>query len=303
MRPLNSIRQDLSALWQRPQTTNGFPVLWTALLIVTCQMIFTGWDAAPQASVAGHSSSSMTTLSSLPSASWISYALRGTVIISACLWSASIATPITAWATTGAYLWVVTSAPAATANTINDWQIPFWILLINALWFHRYGQGLRGTNPWNGTWPVQKTCPAWVSFLCVYSIATLASLSGIQQFLSLGGPLSGGLSLQVTLRASGDLNSQMVQYLLHNRGWAAFVYMSLVTVQCCAVLAIVYRPLCTAVGLGLIAVQVFDFLLFGTAQPASTLLTAIVFLPWQSVPPTLVPKLKQTALYVMGLDQ
>ncbi len=303
MRPRTTITNRLTALGQTSETQNALPLLWIALAVAVYQVATSGWSDPTTFTPTSHSGISSNAAIASASAPWTWNALRGIVIVSACLWSALIAIPMTCWLTTLGYLWIALGDPSGNMHPTSAWNFPFWILAIYAVWTQLYRHELRVPKPWKATsWPTERACPAWVPFLCVYSLATQATLSGIQQLMMLGGPMTGGLSLQVALRTSGDLQSQLVQYLISDRSAAACVYVALLTVQCLAFLAICFRPLRTAIGLGLITVQVFDFLTFGVPRPGSTVLIAAVFLPWQDVSPVIIPKLKRSALYVFGSD-
>jgi len=301
MQPPTSHSGRFAALLRTSATRNGLPLLWIALAVCVYDISTSRLNGQLSGLSTGGGWFDSATFQALWYHPWTWNVVRGTVCVAACLWSLSIGVPVTGWLTVLGYLCVASWRVHNPAIPDPTCSYVFWILAIHAAWYHVYRRQLRGTDPWDA-WLDRQNYPNWVPFLCVYSIGLAATMSGLQQVLLFGSPLSGGLSLQVALRASANLDSWLVQYLIGDRSAAAFVYVCLVTIQCLAFLAICFRRLRTAVGIGLMTVHMFDCLAFGSPAVSNLLLIALVLLPWQEAAPVWLPKLKRTALIVCGLD-
>jgi len=298
MQPRITTTNRFAALLRTSETRNGLPLLWIALAVCVYDVSASSLND-PLAALSTDGWFSSAGVQALLHHPWTWNLIRGIVLVAACLWSVSIGVPVTGWLTALGYLCVSACSGHNPTSPDTTCGFVFWILAIHAVWYQVYRRQMLYAVPWH-TWLDQRNYPGWVPFLCVYSIAVQATLSGLQQVFMLGGPMSGGLSLQIALRASANVDSQLVQHLLGDRSAAAFVYVCLLTIQCLAFLGICFRPLRTAIGIGLITVQVFDFLIFGAPALGNALLIAAVLLPWQDIAPVLLPKLKQSALSVFG---
>ena len=205
--------------------------------------------------------------------------VRVLLILSAILWAAKIAVPISCWTTTILFALMWSLRMENLTNGAHIFNVTNMLLLIHAMWFQFYHADMKASKD-AGTFWQTPTYPRWVFMLSVFYLGWFHSLAGFTKILNTGLGWGNGVSLQLWTQVFGETSSPFAQVILYDSRLTAWLQTGALAIECLSILCIFHWLIRYAVGFGLIGFYIgvlTTFVTFGFHFNA--ILVALFLLP------------------------
>lgn len=181
--------------------------------------------------------------------------VRIVLLVSALLWAAHVAVPISCWLTVIAFTLMWSLRMENLTNGAHIFNVTNWLLIIHAMWFqfrHREMKAAREA----GTFWEARLYPRWVFWLCVFYLGWFHSLAGFTKITTSGLGWGNGVSLQLWTELFGWKPSPFGQVLLWDTRLTAVMQTGALAIECLSIVCVLGKWFRYAIGFALIGFYV-----------------------------------------------